>query len=386
MLRHVSAGLAREGAVLGAEVTGRSPSQASRVARVRPLTKWTSAPGSEARPLEQLTDLGGRRGESRMRRELAQRAVVVEQQRAPAGLGELPRDPGLRAVVEPGRRSAASAAAAKRSSRSQEVVRPSGRQSSATTRSAISSSRRCRSAGSSASACDEPVGEVARVPRVDEQRARQHVGGAGELAQEQRSLHARAPAPARSGRGRTPARPGSCRRGAASPSSRLRAGRARRAPAVETGGGGTRSASCPSSPKRPFRWAIRSLDLVALGLVVGALEPRRDEHLEQRRRLGPLGVLLEDPLERVELLAGCPSCSRAARRRGRAACRGSARSSSRLGSAPSPGRASVVAEASRRRCRSGCAPIPIEPPVVLDLSGSDSIPRTRRQDERKWRT
>ena len=44
------------------------------------------------------------------------------------------------------------------------------------------------------------------------------------------------------------------------------------------------------------------LDLVALGLVILALEPRRHEHLEHRDGLGSRRVLFEDSLEGVELL------------------------------------------------------------------------------------
>ena len=46
----------------------------------------------------------------------------------------------------------------------------------------------------------------------------------------------------------------------------------------------------------------QELDLVTLRAVLGALEARRDDHLDHRRRPRALGVLLEEALERVELL------------------------------------------------------------------------------------
>ncbi len=46
----------------------------------------------------------------------------------------------------------------------------------------------------------------------------------------------------------------------------------------------------------------QELDLVALSPVLGALEPGGDEHLDHRRRLRAFRVLLEEALERVELL------------------------------------------------------------------------------------
>ena len=70
-----------EVAVLGAEVTGRSPSQASSDSRVRPLTTWTLVSRQGGEVAQQFADLGGRRGQVRVPDELAQRAVVVEQER-----------------------------------------------------------------------------------------------------------------------------------------------------------------------------------------------------------------------------------------------------------------------------------------------------------------
>ena len=60
---------------------------------------------------------------------------------------------------------------------------------------------------------------------------------------------------------------------------------------------------CDAGPaEAPVDARHEPLDLVALRLVLGALEPRRHEHLQQRRRSRALGVSLEKALECAQLL------------------------------------------------------------------------------------
>ena len=58
----------------------------------------------------------------------------------------------------------------------------------------------------------------------------------------------------------------------------------------------------PGRAKRPLMPRDQELDLVALRAVLGAVEARGDDHLDHRRRPRALGILLEEALERVELL------------------------------------------------------------------------------------
>ena len=177
--------------------TGRpaaSSSHASSDSRLRPLTMWTSVSGSEASP-RAAADLGVGAASPGCVDELAQRAVVVEQEGAAAGAAELRAMRGLPGLVECGRRKAASRLGAKRSSRSRNAraqrrcrAAPRGRSSG--------SSRRRRSRVVEVERLEEPAGEVAGVPGIHEERAREHLRGAGELAQEQRPVPA---APAGSG-------------------------------------------------------------------------------------------------------------------------------------------------------------------------------------------
>ena len=157
---------------------------------------------------------GGRARRDRGGRELAQRAVVVEQQRARVGARRASRRSVRRAGRRAARRSAAPVArVALEPARGS--PRPSGALSSCSTRLAISSSRRRRSAGIERERLDEPRGQLVAVPRVDQQAP------GSTLAAPANSLSSSAPrrlAPLRdrrSGTGRTPARRGSCRRGAA---------------------------------------------------------------------------------------------------------------------------------------------------------------------------
>ena len=56
------------------------------------------------------------------------------------------------------------------------------------------------------------------------------------------------------------------------------------------------------SREAPVDARDQELDLVTLRAVLGAVEARGDDHLDQRRRPRALGILLEEALERVELL------------------------------------------------------------------------------------
>ena len=58
----------------------------------------------------------------------------------------------------------------------------------------------------------------------------------------------------------------------------------------------------PGLPEAAVDAGDEELDLVALRPVLGALEPRRHDHLHHRRRLRAVGILLEEALERLELL------------------------------------------------------------------------------------
>ena len=106
------------------------------------------------------------------------------------------------------------------------------------------------------------------------------------------------------------------------------------------------------------------LDLVALGAVLRALEPRRDEHLQHRRRLRALRILLEEALERLQLLRDPLRVVEPLDARGRAGAPRSARRARRR-AAPSPDRASV----SRKPATSmpiGSTPIPTSRPLDVD--------------------
>ena len=58
----------------------------------------------------------------------------------------------------------------------------------------------------------------------------------------------------------------------------------------------------PELAEAPVDVGDPHLDLVALRAVLRALEPRGDEHLEHRHAVGEVRIVLEDALERVELL------------------------------------------------------------------------------------
>ena len=125
------------------------------------------------------------------------------------------------------------------------------------------------------------------------------------------------------------------------------------------------------------------LDLVPLRAVLRALEPRRDEHLDHRRRARATRILLEEALERLELL--------------RNALRVVEPLDAEHEPAPlvllleigeEPRRLGVGERPRGSRSTSipiGSTPMPTRRPSISSQSGSESIPRIRRHDERKWR-
>ena len=148
----------------------------------------------------------------------------------------------------------------------------------------------------------EPGREIVGVPRVDEHRSRQDVRGAGELAQEQRSAPVRAAARvvclAQDELLRHEVHPVPERRHhhhVGPPVERDQLGTRHRP--VHVGDG-----RMPELREAPVDVGDPHLDLVALRAVVGALEPRGDDDLEQRHAAGAVRILLQKPLESVELL------------------------------------------------------------------------------------
>ena len=144
---------------------------------------------------------------------------------------------------------------------------------------------------------DDPVD----VPRVHEQRARKHLRGAGELREEQRSAPALRQA----------------RLGLAEhelvgdevhPVAQRRDHHHVR-PAVERDERGLRDVAMDvldgrraGLPEAAVDARDEELDLVALRPVLRALEPRRHEHLDHGRRPRAGRILLEEALERVQLV------------------------------------------------------------------------------------
>ena len=139
------------------------------------------------------------------------------------------------------------------------------------------------------------------VPRVDEECAREDLRRAGELGEEER------PAPA-TGQPWLRLAEDELLRDEVHPVAERRDHHHVRAP-VERDERGLRDVAVdvldrrrPGSREAPVDARDEELDLVALRAVLGAVEARGDDHLDQRRRPRAIGVLLEEALERVELL------------------------------------------------------------------------------------
>ena len=250
-------------------------------------------------PLEEVTDLRGRSCEHRMRHELAQRSVVVEQERSPASALQPACNLGLSGLVE-AVREVRLGLSRETSKALQELAGPVA---AIELEHAVGHQLEpsCPLRLVEGEGLQEPHCEVARVPRVHEQRAREDLGGSGELAEEQRpgvaSVRTRA-ALAKHELLCDEVHAVAERRdhhhiGAPVQGDEL--GHRDRAVYVLD-----RGRTEPAEPAVQVSDPL--LDLVALGGVFGALEARGNEHLDQRRRLGPLRLEVEDPLERVDLL------------------------------------------------------------------------------------
>ncbi len=147
----------------------------------------------------------------------------------------------------------------------------------------------------------EVLDDAVHVPGVDEQCAREYLRGAGELGQEQRSTP-----PTRKPRLRLTEH--ELLRDEVHPVPKRRDHHHVGSPVErnQRGLGDVAVHVLDRCRARSREAAVdpgdEELDLVPLGSELGALEPRRDEHLDHRRRLGARRILLQEALECMELL------------------------------------------------------------------------------------
>ena len=199
--------------MLGREVDRQSPEPLLEVPASASADDVHVRRGKRGERAQESPDLGRRLREVGVELELAERPVVVEQDRALPGAGEAARDPLLDRVVHR-RRPLRPAVAARIAAESrQEALGPApGVEVLDPLRHRLQPALplASRQLEGRSEMLDDPVD----VPRVHEERARKHLRSAGELARGA-ALRASVPAGrARTGRARTRGRRGSSRRGA----------------------------------------------------------------------------------------------------------------------------------------------------------------------------
>ena len=290
----------REVAVLGAQVDGQ-PSEPLLEVATATTAHDVDVGGREcSERAQELLDLRGRLRKIRMTLELAQGAVVVEHDRPGASAYELAADPLLESIVD-GRWPTATPLSPRvaREPREEPLRPPPAVEVLDPLRHHLETALAVT--GRQLEGSDEVLDDAVDVPRVDEQRAGEHLRRPGELRQ-----HQRAPPAARE------------------PSLRLAEHELLRdevhaiaqgrdhhdvRPPVQGHEARLRDVAMDvldGSHARPREAPVdagdEQLDLVTLAPVLRALEPGRDEHLDHRGRQGPARVLLQEALERLELL------------------------------------------------------------------------------------
>ena len=232
--------------------------------------------------------------------ELAQRPVVVEHDRPRTGAREPPREPLLDRRVDGRRPPAPALAAGVPAETSEEPLGPAPAVEILDPlrhrlEAPLPLSRRQLERGG------EVLDDSVHVPRVDEERAREDLSGAGELGQQERTT----PAARQPRLGLTEHE---LLRDEVHPVAQRGHHHHVRAP-IEGDEALLRDVPMDVLDGRHAGTSVAAvdpgdeeLDLVALRPVVGAVEPRRHDDLDHRRRPRSLRILLEEPLESVELL------------------------------------------------------------------------------------
>ena len=292
---------AREVAVLRAEMDGQRAEPLLEVPAPAPADDVDVRLRQRRETPQQLSDLLRRDRQVGMRLDLPQRPVVVEEHRARPGAYEPPLEPLARLALDVGRRLAPRPAASR--------VAPEPREEAVRPLAAVEGLHALRHRLEPPSALREvelergaePLDDAVHVPRVDEERARQHLRRARELGEEQRPAPATRQARLRLAEHelvRDEVHPVAERRH----HHHVRAAVQRDEPVLRDVAVQVLDRCRAGLTETAVDARDQQLDVVPLLLVLRALEPRGDEHLEHRRRQRSRRILLEQALVREQLL------------------------------------------------------------------------------------